>query len=143
MDISINAFIPEDYIADLPQRIDAYRRIASIVTEEDSRDVIDELIDRYGDPPASVTGLVDVALVRNTASRLGIREISQRGDKVLFFISVPEVEQISALINKYGNRLRFAEGEKPYISVQLEKGQKPLELMKEVVAVLSDALVKH
>ncbi|MBQ7186241.1 MAG: transcription-repair coupling factor [Ruminococcus sp.] len=143
VDISINAFIPEDYIADLPQRIDAYRRIASIVTEEDSRDVIDELIDRYGDPPASVTGLVDVALVRNTASRLGIREISQRGDKVLFFISVPEVEQISALINKYGNRLRFAEGEKPYISVQLEKGQKPLELMKEVVAVLSDALVKH
>ena len=139
VDISINAFIPEDYIADLPQRIDAYRKIASIITTEDSRDVIDELIDRYGDPPASVTGLVSVALIRNIASRIGIREISQQGDKVLFFMSAPEVSQISALIGKYGNRLRFAEGEKPHISIQLDKGQKALALMTEAVQLLESS----
>lgn len=140
VDISINAFIPEDYIESLPQRIDAYRKIASIVTEEDSRDVIDELIDRYGEPPKSVTGLVNVALVRNTASRLRVTEISQRGDKVFFFIRTPEVSQIRALIDKYGNRLRFLEGEKPCFSVDLEKAGKAPELMNEVIMLLAKAL---
>ena len=74
MDISIDAFIPDHYIENLSQRIDCYRKIASIGNEEDSRDVIDELIDRYGDPPKSVLGLVNVALTRNTASKLGIKE---------------------------------------------------------------------
>ena len=120
VDISINAFIPEDYIESLPQRIDAYRKIASIVSEEDSRDVLDELIDRYGDPPASVSGLVNVALIRNMASRLRVKEIQQRGDRLLFFAGAPEVSQLQALISAYGSRLRFAEGEKPFFSVQLE-----------------------
>ncbi len=138
VDISINAFIPENYIEDLPQRIDAYKKIASIISEEDSRDVIDELIDRYGDPPKSVTGLINVALVRNMASRIGVREISQRDDKVLFFMKAPEVNQIRALITKYGNRLRFAEGEKPHIAVKLDKLQKAPDLMAEVVQLLND-----
>ena len=55
-------------------------------------DLIDELIDRFGDPPDAVKGLVDVALVRNTASQMGIREISQRGDAVLLY---PEVMDMS------------------------------------------------
>ena len=126
----------------MPQRIDAYRKIASIVTEEDSRDVIDELIDRYGEPPKSVTGLVNVALVRNTASRLRVTEISQRGDKVFFFIKAPEVSQMRALIDKYGNRLRFHEGEKPCFSVDLEKTGKAPELMNEVIMLLDKALEK-
>ena len=140
VDISINAFIPEDYIESLSQRIEAYRKIASIVTEEDSRDVLDELIDRYGDPPASVTGLVNVALIRNTASRLRVTEISQRADRLLFYIKAPEVSQIRALIDKYGNRLRFAEEEKPYFAIQLAKGQKASDLMSEVIRLLDKAL---
>lgn len=138
VDISINAFIPEDYIESLPQRIEAYRKIAYIVTEEDSRDVLDELIDRYGDPPASVTGLVNVALIRNLASSLRITEISQRGERICFFIKAPSVGQLSALIEKYGQRLRFSEGEKPFFSISLEKGQKPAKLMSETVMLLSE-----
>ena len=114
VDISIDAFIPDHYIENLSQRIDCYRKIASIGNEEDSRDVIDELIDRYGDPPKSVLGLVNVALTRNTASKLGIKEITQRGDKVLFFVKTAEVEQIQALYGAYKNRIRFFDGEKPY-----------------------------
>ena len=136
VDISINAYIPEDYIESLPQRIDAYRKIASIVTEEDSRDVLDELIDRYGDPPKSVTGLVNVALVRNMASRLRVTEIVQRDNRVLFFIKAPEVSQIRALIEKYGDRLRFSEGEKPHFYVTLDKNEKAAALMSEVIMLL-------
>ena len=137
VDISINAYIPESYIESLSQRIDAYRRIASILTEEDSRDVLDELIDRYGDPPKSVTGLVEVALIRNMASSLRLTEITQRGEKIFFYIKAPEVEQITALIEKYGDRLRFSEGDKPCFSVQLERFQRPSDLMSETVRLLS------
>ncbi|MBR6101105.1 MAG: transcription-repair coupling factor [Ruminococcus sp.] len=139
VDISINAYLPEDYIEDLPQRIEAYRRIASIITVEDSRDVLDELIDRYGEPPQSVTGLINVALTRNIASRLRVTQISQRQDRLLFYIKAPEVSQLRALIDKYGDRLRFAEEEKPYFSVRLAKGEKAPELMSEVINLLDSS----
>ena len=139
VDISVDAFIPEKYIESLPLRIDAYRKIASIITEEDSRDVLDELIDRFGDPPKSVIGLVNIALTRNTASRLKITEISQRGENVLFFIQRPEVAQIQALSAFYKNRIKFADGAKPYFSVRLDKKQKPPALMTEVIKIMDNA----
>ncbi len=139
VDISVDAYIPEKYIESLPLRIDAYRKIASIITEEDSRDVIDELIDRFGDPPKSVLGLINIALTRNTASRLKITEISQRGENVLFFIQHPEVSQIQALSAFYKNRIRFVDGGKPYFSVRLDKKQKTPALMTEVIGIMDKA----
>ncbi len=136
VDISIDAFIPESYIENLAQRIDAYRKIASIITKEDSSDVIDELIDRYGDPPKSVMGLINVALVRNTASRLGISEITQQGQRLLFYVKQPEISAIQALSGKYKNRIKFTDGDKPFFSVLLEKKQKASQLMTEVIDVM-------
>ncbi|MBQ6675757.1 MAG: transcription-repair coupling factor, partial [Ruminococcus sp.] len=136
VDIAIDAYIPEKYIESLPQRIDAYRKIALVVTEEDSRDVVDELIDRFGDPPKSVMGLINIALMRNMASRLGIKEISQRGDSIFFFVDSPEVSQITALMKKYKSRVKFNDKQKPYISVTLTKHQKPSVLMNEVIGVM-------
>ena len=138
VDVSINAFIPDGYIESSAQRIDAYKRIAAITSEEDSRDVIDELIDRYGDPPKSVMGLVSVALIRNVASRLGISEIRQSNDKVLFFIKAPTVEQITALSQRYKSRIRFLDGAKPHFAVTLDKNEKTPDLMDEVVRVMSE-----
>ena len=138
VDISIDAYIPETYIENLSQRIDAYRKIASITNELDSGDVIDELIDRYGEPPASVMGLVNVALTRNTASAMNITEIVQRKDNVLFFMTQPEGKQIQALLEKYKNRLKFVNAEKPYFQILLDKKQKAGELMSEVVKLLRD-----
>ena len=138
VDISIDAYIPESYIESLTQRIDCYRRIASIESDEDSRDVIDELIDRYGDPPKAVVGLVNVALLRNTASGLGITEITQRGENLLFFIKSPTVTQIQALMQTFKNRLLFNDVKKPYFAVRLEKKQKTADLMKEVVTLMKD-----
>ena len=138
VDISIDAFIPEYYIENLAQRIDAYRKIASIVTEEESTDVIDELIDRYGDPPKSVMGLINVALTRNSAARLKITEISQRGQRVVFYIKQPEIGAIQALSSKYKNRIKFSDGDKPNFSVMLDKKQKASELMTEVIRVMNN-----
>ncbi len=136
VDISIDAYIPESYIENPSQRIDAYRKIASIMGQEDSKDVIDELCDRYGEPPKAVMGLVNVALTRNSALQLHITEINQRGEKVLFFISQPEICHIQALSGFYKNRIRFVDQVKPYFAVRLEKKQQPHELMAQVIDIM-------
>ena len=94
VDIRIGAHIPEEYISNLSQRIDIYKKIAAIQNKEDSMDVLDELIDRFGDPPQAVKGLVDVALVRNTAAGLGIKEISERGDAVWLIPEQLDMERV-------------------------------------------------
>lgn len=79
VDIQISAHIPESYMESLSQRLDMYRKIASVQNGEDEMDLLDELIDRYGEPPREVVGLITVSRLRNTAAQLGITEINQRG----------------------------------------------------------------
>jgi transcription-repair coupling factor (superfamily II helicase) len=138
IDIMVDAYIPETYIESNSLRIDAYRKIASIVNEDDSRDVIDELIDRYGDPPKPVIGLIDIALTRNSAAALGIKEIMQRGEKAIFSVREIEPKAAAKLFDKYGNRLKFIQGNAPGFSIELSAKQQTSELIKEVVAAMKN-----
>ncbi|MBN2923435.1 MAG: DEAD/DEAH box helicase, partial [Bifidobacterium sp.] len=101
IDITVDAFLPEDYIPDAAGRIEAYKRIAAIETTADADDVIDELIDRYGSPPKSVQGLVDVSLIRVTAARVGIAEIVQRGDQLILYSDIVGPKQLAPLMDQY------------------------------------------
>ncbi len=139
VDIHIDAFIPESYISNQAQRVDCYRKIARIQTEEDSFDITDELIDRYGEPPKSVLGLIDVARLRNTASSVNITEITQVGDLLKFFISKFEMQRIAAVSEKLGSRLKLETMGKPHIAVKLSKGDKPLDIMRTVITSMSEA----
>lgn len=141
VDIQIQAHIPESYIGDLSQRIDIYKKIACVYTQEDYLDTMDELIDRFGEPPAAVAGLLDVALVRNGAAQLGIREITQRGTNLLFFTEAPpSVETIVTLTQGMRGRVMVSGGAKPYFTVRPQKGQKPLDVIREVIGVLGNPL---
>ena len=139
LDLQVEAHIPESYIQDLSQRLDIYRRIADIRTKEDALDVTDELIDRFGDPPEGVNGLVQAALLRNQASGLGIREIKQQGDKLLFFRESFSMPQISALIGAMRGRVMVNAGTKPYVSVKLPAGGGPLETLEKTLSLLASA----
>ena len=77
-------------------------------------------IDRFGDPPKTVAGLVDVALVRNRAAALGVKEISQRNGQMLFFFEhlIPELSVTVASTLK--GQVLVSAGEKPYISVRMK-----------------------
>ena len=75
VDIALNAHIPENYIESLPSRLGIYKRIADIVSASDALDVVDELCDRFGEPPKPVTGLVNISLLRARAARNGISEV--------------------------------------------------------------------
>ena len=139
VDVRVGAHIPEEYIDNLAQRIDIYKKIAGIQTEEDALDLIDELIDRFGEPPEAVKGLVDVALVRNTASLMGIREISQRGDAVLLYPEVMDMQRAGTLAVKLRGRVMVSAGAKPYITVKIPPGSEPLDTIREALAAMDEA----
>ena len=137
VDIKIDAYIPEDYISNQAQRVDCYRKIAKIQNDEDSTDVTDELIDRYGDPPKSVVGLIEVARLRNMASACNIVEISQMKNDLIFYLSKFDMEKIAALSDVYSNRLRLEPTGKGHIRVSLNKGEKPLDVMRTVITTMN------
>ncbi|MBR6953527.1 MAG: transcription-repair coupling factor [Clostridia bacterium] len=74
VNLHVDAFLPTEYIADELQRMEIYRRIAALSTEADREDIVDELIDRYGNPPAVVETLLDVSQLRALLSRLGVTQ---------------------------------------------------------------------
>ena len=139
VDLQINAHIPENYIESLSGRLDVYRKIAGLRNQEDSMDLMDELIDRYGDPPKAIQGLVTVALVRNMASNLSITEITQRNNAMIFYIKTVSLEQIQALNGVFINRVTFNSFDRAYLAVKMLKTDKPVELMESVINVLYKA----
>ncbi|HHW46668.1 MAG TPA: transcription-repair coupling factor [Clostridiales bacterium] len=133
VDLRIDAHIPEDYISSLPQRLAIYRRIAEIRYDDDAADVLDELIDRFGEPPPSVKGLIELSLLRNRAAALEIYEVVQKEDLMLLFVSKINTEKVSKLASMLKGRVMLSAGNKPYISVRMKKGQSPIEALREVL----------
>lgn len=138
VDLQIGAHIPEDYISSLNQRVDIYKKIACVYTQEDYMDTMDELIDRFGEPPAAVKGLLDVALVRNSAAAHGIKEISQRGNSVLLYPENLDMEKTIAMVQRMKGRVLVNAGAKPYFTVRVQKNQTPLDAIREVLGVMEE-----
>jgi transcription-repair coupling factor (superfamily II helicase) len=138
VDIQIDAHIPEYYMESLSQRLEMYRKIAKIHTAEEETDLLDELIDRYGEPPKEVVGLIHVSRLRNTAATLGITEINQRSGVMYFYLEHPTKEMITALSKEYRGRVLFGSVGRSYLGVQVEKDA-PLELMRQVLWILGNA----
>ena len=137
IDISVDAHIPESYIDSVKNRIGMYKRIAEIETGEDAMDVMDEFIDRFGDPPKAVEGLVEVALLRSKAAKLGIYEIKQQNSMLLAFLNELKPEYVAAVGHKLrGKAMISAAKTSPYISYKL-KDVSPVEGMKELITALS------
>ena len=128
-DLAVSANIPESYVKSPEQRMDIYRRIALIRTEEEADDITDELCDRFGDPPPSVNTLIQVALLRGEASRCGIADIAQKGGFVRFAFSEFDFESISALyaIDSWKGRVKVEAGGKPAVAMKLMSKRRILE----------------
>lgn len=141
IDIRIDAFIPEKYISNQAQRVDCYRKIAMIENEDDAYDVTDELIDRYGDIPRAVEGLIEVAKLRRKAQKLHLTEIIQSGDSMLFYPENTEkktMERVSAVGGKYGKAMMLVlTTDKPNFRINgVDKLGGPLGLLSDVLAAM-------
>ena len=136
VDLNISAHIPESYIESLPARLGIYRRIAEIRSDEDVIDVIDELCDRFGEPPKAVMGLIDIALFRSKAARCGIYEINQHANTLNIKVTEIREEQVAKLCDGLKGRIFLCASDKPYYSVKIKPGQSAAEALKEIAQLL-------
>ena len=131
VDIKIDAYIPSEYIKDEVQKIEIYKKIASIDSKESMMDIQEEIEDRFSDIPTSVYNLMNVAYIKAVANKSGIEEIKERNLEVEIKFESREAiskELVKGIMDKYKNRVLFKMGDSPVIGYQL-KGQKKEELL--------------
>ncbi len=106
VDIRTDAFIPSTYIANESQKLDMYKRIAGIETDEEAEEMLEELIDRFGEPPKSVQNLLTIARLKAVAHSVYIKEIVQREDllKILMYEKAKiHAQRIPELVKAFGS----------------------------------------
>lgn len=137
IDLPIDAHIPADYIENVPHKLKMYRRIADIKNQDDADDVIDELIDRFGEPPACVMGLITVSLLRNSALSQGVYEIGRTGNNVRLYIESLQMEKISLLAKYMPGRITVSAAGKPHIAVKVNIGEDQLTIIRKALDIMS------
>ncbi len=113
VDIKTDAYIPEAYVEYEHQRIDLYKKIASIETEEDYLDMQGEFIDRFGDLPKAVMNLIDISYIKAMCAKAEITGVSQQKDAIVFtFTDHASPGAVVKLIGEYDRKMRFVSGNK-------------------------------
>ena len=116
LDVNVNAFIPSSYIPNEYQKLDIYKRIAGIENREDESDMIDELVDRFGDLPQSVETLLRIARLKGVAHSCFLTEIVEKNQLLRFGIyqNAPiRTEAIPEFVNQFQGAMGFNAVTKP------------------------------
>ena len=117
IDLNIDAFIPATYIKNEYLKLDMYKRIATIETEEEYMDMQDELIDRFGDIPKPVENLLTISILRSLAHSAKVTEVKGNKQEIKIYMyqnANVDTDKLVQLINKYRNDLRFVPGAVPF-----------------------------
>lgn len=128
IDIRVNAFIPKSYIPDEPTRLQMYQRIAELDDEQEERELIDELIDRFGDVPKPLQNLVEISVIRKKAMNWGIVSIIQNRDEVkILWADGYELalSVIEGMVEAYGQRLTLHMTENTGMTIKLKEDGLP------------------
>ena len=129
IDLNVTSYIPDSYIEDQNQKIEIYQDIALCKNEEDIRNVIDEIIDRFGNMPNEIENLIEISRIKQLAKKQYLTKIQSRKDSVVFTYDVNKFDnnKVPELIKKYGSKIQFSSGLKPMITLKIDKnGEKAL-----------------
>jgi len=119
VELKLNAYIPDSFISDMQTRIEVYKMIASIRSEDDYRDVLDEIIDRFGEIPNSVLTLLNIAKIRHLASECYIVEIAENDGNILLYTEDSvNFEIISMILSMMKGKVLFSAGTRPYFTLK-------------------------
>lgn len=120
IDLNVTSYIPDEYIQDANQKIEIYQNIALCKNEQDIQNIIDEIIDRFGNIPFELENLVAIARIKYLAKRLKISKITSKRTAVVFTFEPNQFElEISELVKKYGSKIKFSAGIKPMITLEI------------------------
>ena len=135
IDLNVTSYIPDSYIKDQNQKIEIYQDIALCKNEEDISNIIDEIIDRFGNMPDEIENLLEISRIKQLAKKKNLIKIQSRKKSIVFTYESNKFDNtsLSDIIEKYGNRIQFSSGLKPMITLKLEKqGEKgKLQEVKE------------
>ncbi|WNQ11676.1 transcription-repair coupling factor [Paenibacillus aurantius] len=140
LELHLDAYLPSDYIYDSMQKIEIYKKVATITTLEEADDLHDELVDRFGDLPQAVSNLLDVARIKVYGSKYRIELISQRGDDFHIKLHADQNgtldgKRLVLLSAKFDNRIKVIPG--PQILIEIKgKGYKPEQSIELLVKFL-------
>jgi transcription-repair coupling factor (superfamily II helicase) len=140
LDLKVDAYIPENYISDSKQKIEIYKKIKMLNSESEIIDIVDELIDRFGDPPEVVMNLIDLSKLGLKARKLGIEKIKEEEKKInCYFEDMEQLqgEVIVKLIDKFPGKIKVRSAKKPVIGIR-NPGENNLPLLKEILGVLQE-----
>lgn len=135
VEMNVSAFIPESYIKSPVQRIDVYKKISLIQNKADKMDITDELLDRYGDMPKSLSSLLDVSLLRACGSRCNIAKIVKRGSSVIFYPEKLDLCVWSMLAADRKGTILMSLELKPYITLRTKAGD---DIFEKAISLLND-----
>lgn len=116
VDLNVDAYIPDSYISNEFQKLDIYKRIAGIETQQDYDDMLEELLDRFGEPGKAVLNLLAIAKLKAIAHQGYVTEIKQTGKTVRFTLyekARMNTEGFPALMQKYRRGLQFKNEQEP------------------------------
>ena len=120
IDLNVTSYIPEEYISDGSQKIEIYQNIALCKNEEDIQNVIDEIIDRFGNMPPELENLLDIARIKYLAKQYYITQITSKGTAVVFTFEQSKFNiDVIKLVEKYKNAIKFQPGIKPMITLKI------------------------
>ncbi len=139
LELSINAFISDGYIQDPAVKIEVYKKIMHIESAEDSRDVEEELVDRFGEMPEPVTNLICIARIKALAKKLGVQSIIHQKDTInikFYNESNLKAERLAPLTAHFKNRVSFAVTPNLQIILSL-RGYKRVEILEKLELLLS------
>ncbi len=150
IDISEDAFIPSTYIPNEAQKLDIYKRIAAIESEEEMDDMMEELIDRFGDIPRKVHKLLEISHIKSLAHQVYVISVEQKGDEYKFTMyerAKVSAQAIPVLLEQYHGNLTFKADTNPYFIYQKKatnkkaKEESPIEVVKKVLNDIKTLLV--
>lgn len=144
LDLNVDAYIPDSYIPNENQKLDIYKRIASIENEEEMDDMLEELIDRYGDIPKKVQQLLKIAVLKGIAHSAYITSIEQKNGElkiVMYENAKVQPQNIPVLLTQYKGTLTFKTENPPYFiykKVGKNKREKEEDILGVVKKLLND-----
>lgn len=124
IDLNVTSYIPDEYISDSNQKIEVYQDIALCKNEDDIQNIIDEIIDRFGNMPKELENLIDIARIKYMAKELQIEKIISRKTAVVFTFKTNGSEKefkidIPKLVKEYGSKIKFSAGIRPMITLEI------------------------
>ena len=136
IDLNVTSFIPDEYIPDSSQKIEIYQNIALCKSEEDIQNVVDEIIDRFGNMPSELENLLDIARIKYLAKTNYISKIASKRTAVLFTFEQSKFDvDISKLIEVFCNKIKFSPGVKPMITLEIGTSNER-QILNDVVEFL-------